>query len=195
MNPIQQQRLARFVDREGEMHSFCHMLDDPDCLRPVMMVWGEGGMGKSSLLLRMMHEASLRGLLKAEVIWTETRNPDYLTAMRIIRDDIGATSFGAFTQLINFFTNPNAPHRVELIIDTKGSINVGQGVQVLPSGNVGTITGVEIRDLMLMVPRSDLGISDADRMARLTGRSTEKDHSVPRRRRKGIRSNHEVDLG
>jgi hypothetical protein len=133
----------------------------------VWLVSGAGGMGKSSLLLRMMHECSSRTLPTAEVIWTETRNHDYLGVMRKIRDDIGAPKFQDFTKLVNFFTDPQ-PSRVEVAVDVKGAINVGQDLTVAGNGQVGTIAGVVVRDLMLTVPRSDLGIPDSERMARLT---------------------------
>src|SRR5262245_34112208 len=93
MNPLQQERLARFVDRESEMQSFCRMLDEASGARPVLIVWGESGMGKTVLLSRMMHECSLRSLVKAEVLWSDTRSHDYLGVMRKVRDDVGAIKF------------------------------------------------------------------------------------------------------
>jgi GTPase SAR1 family protein len=168
MNLIQEQRLARFVDRESEMRSFCRMLDQADWPRPIMVVWGEGGMGKSALLLRMMHECSLRSLAKAELVWTDTRNHDYLAVLRKIRDDIGAIYFGAFTKLVNFYTDPQLPQKLDIVIDTKNPITVGPNVSVSGSGQIGTMAGVVIRDLMLTIPRSDLGVSDNERMGLLT---------------------------
>jgi len=166
INAALQQRIARFVDREGEMRGFFCMIEDAAYPRPVMFVSGEGGMGKSALLLRMMHECSLRGLLTAEVIWTETRNHDYVGVMRKIRDDVGAAYFAGFTKLVNFFTDPLQPQRVEIVVGAQGPITVGQNATV--SGTVDTIAGVVVRDLMLTVPRSDLGIPENERMARLT---------------------------
>src|SRR4051812_12560582 len=103
MTPLLQQRLAQFVDREGELKNFCRMLDDDTYPRPIMILWGDGGMGKTSLLLRMVHECSLRDLTKAEIIWNDTRSHDYVAVMRKIRDDIGARRFIEFTNLVNFF--------------------------------------------------------------------------------------------
>jgi len=168
MNPLQQERLARFVDRESEMQSFCRMLDEASGARPVLIVWGESGMGKTVLLSRMMHECSLRSLVKAEVLWSDTRSHDYLGVMRKIRDDVGAIKFQQFTQLVNFFTNPQPVQRVELVVDTKGSVAVGEHASLAPSAHVDTMAGVVIRDLMLMMPRGDLGIPESERMARLT---------------------------
>jgi hypothetical protein len=168
MNVIVEQKLARFVDREPEMRSFCRMLDEPEWPRPIMVVWGDGGMGKSALLLRMMHECSLRSLPKAEVLWTDTRNHDYLGVMRKIRDDVGAPQFGEFTKLVNFFTDPQAAQRIELTVNAGGSISVGESATLGAGAQVGMMAGVVIKDAMFVATRPDLGISDNERMARLT---------------------------
>jgi hypothetical protein len=173
MTSFLQQRLARFVDRENEMSSFCRMLDDSDWPRPILVLWGEGGMGKSSLLMRMTHECSLRTLSKAEVGWTDTRNHDYLAVMRKIRDDLGANNFEEFTKLVNFFTVPQ--YRLEVVVGTNASTEVAKGATFGPNAQVGFMGGVIvqeggilIKDLMLTDPRNDLGISETERMARLT---------------------------
>jgi hypothetical protein len=168
MSAYSEQRLARFVDREGEMRSFCHMLDDAEWQRPVMVVWGEGGMGKSSLLLRMMHECSLRSLIKAEVTFSSTRDQNYLEVMRKIRDDVGAIKFGQFTQLVNFFYNREAPQRIEVVVDAKGGVSVGEGATVGAGAQVGTMAGIVIKDAMFVTARPDLGIPESERLARLT---------------------------
>jgi archaellum biogenesis ATPase FlaH len=173
MTPFLQQRLARFVDRESEMHSFCSMLEKSDWPRPIMLVWGDGGMGKSALLMKMIHECSLREFRKAEVFWTDTRNHEYLAVMRKIRDDVGANNFVEFTNLVNFFTVPQ--YRLEVVVGTNAPTTVASGATFGPSSQVGTMAGIVIekggivlKDLMLTDPRNDLGISESDRMARLT---------------------------
>jgi hypothetical protein len=188
MTAFLQQRLARFVDRETEMRSFCGMLEMNDSPRPIMLVWGEGGMGKSSLLMRMIHECSLRELFKAEVFWTDTRNHDYVAVMRKIRDDVGANNFGEFTNLVNFFTVPQ--HRLEVVLGTNAPVTVGAGAELGPGAQVGTMAGivvqpgaVVIKDLMLTDPRSDLAVSESDRMARLTDQFVQELNSVASRRK------------
>jgi AAA ATPase domain len=169
MTAYSEQRLARFVDREGEIRSFCRMLDALDWSRPVMVIWGEGGMGKTSLLLRMMHECSLRSLIKAEVTFSNTRDQNYLEVMRKIRDDVGAIKFGQFTQLVNFFyNNRDAPQRIELVVDAKGTVSVGEGAAIGPGAQVGSMTGVLIKDAMFVTARQDLAIPESERVARLT---------------------------
>jgi GTPase SAR1 family protein len=144
------------------------MLDDADWPRPVMVIWGEGGMGKSSLLLRMMHECSLRSLVKAEVNFSSTRGQNYLEVMRKIRDDVGAIKFGQFTQLVNFFYNREAPQRIEVVVDHKGTVVVGEGTAIAPGAQVGTMAGIVIKDAMFVMARPDLAIAESERVARLT---------------------------
>jgi len=172
MVSIPQQRLALLVNREQEIANFCAMLDDAECLRPVMAVWGGGGMGKSSLLMRMMHECSLRTLTKAEVFWTDIYNHDYLAVMRKIRDDIGAEKFSEFTQTVNYYYRDESIH-VDLKVDAGGS--VGEGMVLKENARVGQMANVVfepgsivVKDQMETRPRRDLAISDSDRMRRIT---------------------------
>lgn len=160
--PIQQRRLRRFVDRDPEMRVFRAMLDQAPANQPVTVVWGDGGMGKSSLLDRMEQERSLHDMTQAKVVWSETRNHDYLSVMRKIRDDLGAERFSGFNQLANFFTVPQ--NRLELVVS--GAVSVGANLQ--NQGSIGSIGGVVVQDANFTVPRADLGIPEAERMARLT---------------------------
>ena len=156
-----ERRLAEFVDREAEMRTFCEVIEAG--VRPIMVVWGDGGLGKSSLLARMIHECALRNLRKAEVVWTDTRNHDYLSIMRKLRDDLGPLFFQLFTDLVNYFTVP----KYDLQVRVSGSISVAQGAGIEGS-TVGDIGGVIIKDSMIVVPRGDIGVSENDRMIRLT---------------------------
>ena len=172
MVSISEQRLAQLVDREGEIKNFCSMLDDSDWPRPVMVIWGEGGMGKSSLLFRMIHECSLRKITKAEVTWTDIYNHDFLAVMRKIRDDVGADKFSAFTKLVNYFFSDRSI-RVDLRVDGAGT--VGDGMAVGPNAQIGTMANVVfekgsvvIKDQMETTPRGDVAINDTDRMVQIT---------------------------
>jgi hypothetical protein len=162
--PIQLRRLRRFVDRDAEMRDFCGMLNQTPSDQPVTVVWGDGGMGKSSLLDRMEEECSRRGMLQAKVVWSETRNHDYLAVMRKIRDDLGAEQFSSFNHLANFFTVPQ--YKAELVVS--GSVSVGTNMQVQAGASIGSVTGIRIEDANFSIPREDLGIPEAERMARLT---------------------------
>ncbi|WP_429886357.1 AAA family ATPase [Geoalkalibacter halelectricus] len=158
-----EQRLAEFVDREDEMRRFLALLEGQS--KSVMVVTGGGGVGKSSLLARMIHECALRRMRKSEIIWTETRNHDYMGVMRKIRDDIGPDFFKSFTDLINFFTVPQ--YELKVVVEGQGGISVAQGARIEGS-QVGDVAGILIKDLMLSAPRNDMAVPESERMARLT---------------------------
>jgi hypothetical protein len=150
------------------MRSFRAMLDQTQPGQPVTVVWGDGGIGKSTLLDLMEEECDRRNLSRAKVLWNETRNHDFLGVMRKLRDDLGADRFSQFNSLVNFFTAPpTGQARLELVVGGAG-INVGENLR--NQGTIGSITGAEVKieDLNVAIPRADLGISDSERMARLT---------------------------
>lgn len=158
-----ERRLAEFVDRKVEMQRFCDLLDGEEKL--IMLISGDSGLGKSSLFARMVHECGLRNRKKAEVVWSDTRPHDYMAVMRKIRDDVGPDLFQPFTDLINYFTVP----QYNLKIDMQGSVRVGEGLQVKDS-SVGDVAGVVIKDSMIVVPRNDMAVPEAERLVELTER-------------------------
>ena len=163
MRSALERRLGEFVDRGGEIELFKSVLDRDDT--PILVVWGGGGVGKSSLLSRMIHECAQRGLKKSEVTWTETRNHDYLAVMRKMRDDVGPGDFQAFTDRVNYFTVPKYELKIQL--EHQGSIRVAENA-VIEGSEVGVIAGVHIEDVMLAEPRADMAVPEAQRMAELT---------------------------
>ncbi|RJQ46108.1 MAG: hypothetical protein C4538_07385 [Nitrospiraceae bacterium] len=167
---LKERRLAEFVDRVSEMGQFCNMLETDE--KPIMVVWGESGIGKSTFLARMEHECAQRKLRKAEMVCKETGSTDYMAIMRKIRDDVGVDYFKAFTDLINFFTDPDYHPKIELNINIQGSISILDSGKIEES-STGDIAGIVIKDNMLITPRSDIAIPEAERMARLTDRFIE----------------------
>jgi hypothetical protein len=164
MNAEMERRLAEFVDRKAEMQRFCDMLDGEDKL--IMLISGDSGLGKSSLFARMIHECGLRKRKKAEVVWSDTRPHDYLAVMRKIRDDFGPDLFQPFTDLINYYTVP----QYNLRISGPTSTQVAQGMTVSDHSTVGDVAGIIIKDPMLVVPRSDMAVPEAERRGDLTDR-------------------------
>ena len=156
--------LAEFVNRESEMARFCDMLDDSSVC--VFAVWGGGGVGKSSLMAKMIHEVANRRLQKSEVTWTETRNHDFLAIMRKMRDDFGPQHFARFTDLVNFFTVPQ--YELKVTLEGAGKISVAEGATIEAGAQIGDIAGVIIKDATLTEPRSDMQVSTGERRARLT---------------------------
>ncbi len=156
--------LAEFVNREGEMARFRKMLDDAGAY--VFAVWGPGGVGKSSILAKMTHEVATRGIEKSEVIWTETRNHDFLAIMRKMRDDLGPQHFSRLTDLVNFFTVPQ--YELKVTLEGTANISVAEGATIAESAQVGDIAGIVVKDVMLTEPRVDMQVSASERRARLT---------------------------
>jgi hypothetical protein len=169
---IIERRLAEFVDRDHEMGQFRAVLDADD--KPIMIVSGATGMGKTSLLLRMIHECAMRKVPKAEVAWNDTNALDYMATMRKIRDDLGVEHFKAFTDLINYFTDADYQPKLEVTLNVQasGQIDVAAGMQVAQS-TIRDIAGVVIRDNMFVVQRPDLSIPPEVRRNHLTQRFLE----------------------
>lgn len=163
--------LGQFVDRSAEMALFQQVLDGDDL--PAMVVTAASGMGKSALLMRMVHECALRHLIKAELEWTSIDVLDYLTTLRRLRDALGVDHFSAFTDLVNYYTDESYHPRLEVNINLQGgSIEMAQGAQISGS-TVGDIAGVVLRDNNFNIQRSDIGVPDGVRRERLTQRFLE----------------------
>lgn len=157
------QLLNEFVDRETELGNFKKVLDSPDLV--LYAVWGDGGVGKSLFQAKMSHEVAQRGLRKAELVWSETSNHNYLAVMRKLRDDLGIEVFKPFTDLVNFFTVPQ--YELKITVSSNVAIEVARDAKIEGS-QVGDIAGIIVKDVMLTDPRPDLQISKDERMARLT---------------------------
>lgn len=163
--------IGQFVDRSAEMALFQQVLDGDDL--PAMVVTAATGMGKSALLMRMVHECALRHLTKAELEWTSVDVLDYMATLRWLRDALGVDHFAAFTDLINYYTD--AAYRPKLDINIQlqgGSIHVAQGAQISGS-TVGDIAGVVLRDNNFNIQRSDIAVPDELRREQLTRRFLE----------------------
>jgi GTPase SAR1 family protein len=160
--------LAAFVDRKTELARFCDMLESDE--KPIMVVWGEEGIGKSSFLARLIHECSTRQLRKAEVFATKDRFNTSLKIMRKIRDDLGAEFFPKFTQLVNyFFPDPTQPLPMPVInINVTGAQSVLEGAKLENVTIGGDVAGVIVKDLMINVARSDMDTPPRDRVIMLT---------------------------
>ena len=167
MNKLIERRLAEFVDRDTELEKFRALLQTRD--KPILVIFGDSGMGKTSLLLRMTHECALRKLRKAEVVWNDTSPHDYMAVMRKIRDDVGTDFFAPFTDLINFYTDAGYRPKLELTLKIQGplSIEVGSNMKV-EHATVGDISGISIRDNMFVIQRPDLPVPESTRRQMLT---------------------------
>jgi GTPase SAR1 family protein len=153
--------LAEFVNRQVELDRFCSMIENSE--KPIMVLWGGGGLGKSALLFRLVEECRGRNLRSVYV--DESRHQNYLTVLRTIRDGIGPDNFSGFNDLVNFFTVKN--YNLKIQIDHEGTINVASGA-VIEGSRVGDIAGVVVKDLNLIDARSDMEVPESERRIRLT---------------------------
>jgi hypothetical protein len=159
-----ERRLREFVDRKSETATFCQILDGTDPRR-VMVVVGPGGIGKSSLLAKMLHECAVRNAQRAEIIYTGDNVPDYLAVMRKCRDDLGVEPFGDLTRLINYYTVPQ--YEVNLnITGTAPQINIGTNMDA-SGAQIGQMAGIVV-DMMNAQPRTDLSVTEGERRGKLT---------------------------
>lgn len=163
-------RLDEFVDREKEMAVFRRFLTSGD--KPFMVVSGNVGLGKSWLLLKMMHECAVQGIRKAVVVWQRSEEPDYLLTMRKLRDCFDAKHFGEFTDLVNFYTDAAYKPQLKITLEMQGPLNIAGNLNQA-GGTIGDITGISIRDNFIAVPRLDTAISEAERRGNLTARFLE----------------------
>ena len=161
MPTVHERRLHEFVDRKAELQDFCRMLEDGE--RPILVISGDSGIGKTSLLARFAHECALRRLTRVEIDCSSLRYSTYLAIMRKVRDDLGVDHFKALTDLINYFTVPE--YRLQL-----GGVTVSQEIGSVAAGAEVNVAGVSIRDAMIVLPRQDLSVSEEDRLTKLTDR-------------------------
>jgi hypothetical protein len=161
--------LGQFVDRSAEMAMFQQVLDSDDL--PVMVVSAGTGMGKSALLMRMVHECALRHLPKAELEWTSVDVLDYVATLRRLRDTLGVDPFLAFTDLVNYYySDSDYQPKLEININLQGGLTqVAAGAQITGS-SVRDIAGIVLRDNNFTIPRNDITVPDEVRRERLTQR-------------------------
>ena len=154
--------LARFVDRHDEITKFCVMLDTRE--RSIMIVWGESGVGKSSLQTRLIHECALRNMKKVRVAFRSTRAFDYTNVMSQIGDALGESAFTSFTELVEDYRKKNREFTLKY---EGGAINVA-GQARISGSQVGAVAGIIVENLAINAPRSDMQELEAERMVKVT---------------------------
>lgn len=156
----EQIRLRWFVGRDYELKGFCNLLDTGD--RYIMIICGSDGIGKTSLLTRLVDECGRRSRRLIKVRYSGFGEFDYLMVMRQVIDAIGENYFRPLMDLINYFTVPD--YKPKIILELKGSIEVANSAHFVNS-TVGDIVG--IKDLHLP-PRLDMRVPEEERMIRLS---------------------------
>jgi hypothetical protein len=154
-------RLDSFVNRIEERDRFCELLSTGE--KPIMIVWGKNGLGKTWLLEWMMHECAQRQLVKSELVWDETRKYEEYGIMRKIRDDVDPSYFKPFTDLISYYTEPQ--YKLQIIVE--GDLSVANKAEFVES-KFNDLVGVMIKDNEISFPRTDIQVPMEERLIRLT---------------------------
>jgi hypothetical protein len=150
--------LSEFVDREMEFKHFCDMLDDPT--KPIFVLWANGGLGKTWLISKLVAECRERG--RRAVVVNEHHHVNYITLLREIRDQLGATYFSRLTEMIDSFTNRNVNLNVN--VANTGSMSVFSDA-TLSASQADNVANVMV-NANLVAPGSD--IVEHERMMLLT---------------------------
>ena len=95
-----------FVNREKQYQGFQKMLAG-ETPRSIMLVEAPADMGKTWLIQRMRHLCEEQKILTVWVNFRDRRAHDYLSLVRVARDQLGAEAFNHLTQTINNFTSVN----------------------------------------------------------------------------------------
>lgn len=153
-------QLDMFVNRTMETSRFCELIQTGQ--RPIIIVWGKTGLGKTSLKEWMIRECVQRQFAKAEFVWEANRKYDPVGIMRAIRDEVGAEKFKPFTDLINYYTEPN--YTLKIVVEGG---QIAEGAQ-FTNTKLRDMANVIIRDSMLVVPRQDIEVPPEERLNKLT---------------------------
>src|SRR5947207_5143097 len=152
-------RYGEFVNRDVELQRFCSIVDEDEYI--VMLIYGEQGIGKTSLQKRLIYECrEVRKMRWAETFWLNTRSYNYMTVMRKIRDDIAPQIFQPFTDLLNYFTKVD--YNLIINVTPAGNVNILNDAK-LDDVKINELIGqkIEIHDLNINPPREDNAIREA----------------------------------
>lgn len=95
-----------FVNREKQYQGFQKMVAG-ETTRSIMLVEAPSDMGKTWLIQRMRHLCEEQKIPSVLVNFRDRRAHDYLSLVRVARDQLGSDAFNHLTQTINNFTSVN----------------------------------------------------------------------------------------
>jgi AAA ATPase domain len=145
-----------FINRDEELQRFQAITSAPG--KPVLVVCGEDGVGKSALRRRMEAECAARKVL---VEWRKTRPYDHVGIMVCVAE-AAAAAFGEFQALLDRFEE--ADRSITVNLQTAGAIEIARDAHLQ---NVGSVKAAAVNIEQLVAgPRSN-GLA-ANRMTRLT---------------------------
>ena len=159
--------LKYFVDRVQEVDGFKKIIGN--LARRVMCIYGPEGIGKSTLLSKMMEECEKQGIRWNYTEWRDLSRYGYLDLTRKIRDETSPSLFQLFNDQVNFYTKDQYDLKIQLEGGTTQNVNVLQGGEIQQSGvTVHVGPKVEIKDLGSNTLRRDRNVSDCEMTIELT---------------------------
>jgi hypothetical protein len=164
---VRESRLKEFVDRRAELGSFCEMLKSGD--PPVLLISGRSGIGKSSLLARLVDECASQGVIGVEIDCRNPRLGNYQQIMIAAAKRLGLEHFRHFVNLVNHFSDP----RQKLEVSVPANVNIHGAVSVGTVNPGAAVIGVLIEQATISISGQESSIPEAERIAPLTDRFLE----------------------
>lgn len=160
--------LREFVDRKPILKAFRNMLESPEAPFRVMWVYGDGGMGKSILLSRMMQECRERNIRWLHAEWRDTERYSYLDLMRRLRDVSRRLDlFSLFTDQVNRFTQSGYPTTIKVDLGNINDLHILENGRI-EQGGVEIHVGHVVKDLNVTLMREDFDVDDRNARIELT---------------------------
>jgi hypothetical protein len=158
---LRQSRLASFVDRTEDVAAFKAFLHERD--RIVFWVSGESGIGKTTLLTKIVIETLPPGLLVIELSGSTGRQLEPFDLMRTISSQINGIAFSRFRNAVTERKGNN------IVVDVAPStaIAVGSHASFLNS-QVGSISGLHVETLNVNITPTPESIFAQNEINRIT---------------------------
>ncbi|MBN1889877.1 MAG: hypothetical protein JW850_17915 [Thermoflexales bacterium] len=128
-----------FVNRTKQYQGFCKMLAR-ETPKAVMLIEAPADMGKTWVIQKMRHHCEGEKVPVMHVDFRDRRPHDYLSLVRLARDQLGAGYFNPLTSTINSFTGVK--------ITLASAAGSGGGVQIDQAGSVEVGGDVAGRDII-----------------------------------------------
>lgn len=134
-----------FVNRAKQFLGFQKMLAR-ETPKAIMLIEAPAEMGKTWLIQRMCHHCHQNDIPAMHIDFRDRRAHDYLSLVRLARDQMGACYFNPLTEIINKFTSLNVSITIESARPA-GPVDVSVGdISSISGGEVIVAGGDVIKD-------------------------------------------------